>query len=158
MVVYIAIAAMLIMMGGIVLYAGLDNPELEMAEIDLVSVQVVSEDKIADKLKIEITFLISNPGEKTFTIPLISYDLFADGALVASGQYSTEDIAMPGRAAFYPSAEIPLKSTTIIEKTNIDSQLYEALVNEEFTKYSATGILTIESAWSVVEKEFKTDA
>ncbi len=156
MIVYVAIAAMLAMMGGIVLYAGQDNPELELAEINLVGVDVVSIDKISGKLKIETTFLISNQGEKTFTVPLISYDIFADGVRLASGQYSTEDIAMPGRAAFYPDAKIALKSTTSIAKEDVDSQLYNALVDGEFRKYSAQGILTVESAWSVVEKEFQT--
>ena len=35
MTVYVAIAGVLALMGGIVFYASLDNPELEQAEIEL---------------------------------------------------------------------------------------------------------------------------
>ena len=156
LIVYAAIAGLLAMMGGFVLYASLDNPQLEQAEVDLVGVEVVSVDKISGTLKIESTFLISNPSEKTFTIPLIGYDIFADGTRIASGQYSTEDIAMPGRAAFYPDAKIPLKSTTSIAKADISPELYDSLVSGKFSNFSAEGIITVESAWSVVEKEFKS--
>ena len=153
--VYAAIAAMLAMMGGIVLYASLDNPELELVEVDLAGVEVISVDKISGNLKIETGFLISNPGEKTFTVPLISYEIFGDGSSIASGQYSTEDIAMPGRAAFYPGASVELKSTTSIEKDSISASNYDKLVNGGFSVYGAKGIITAESAWSVIEKEFQ---
>ena len=155
-VVYAAIAAMLAMMGGIVLYASLDNPELELAKVDLVGIEVVSVDKISGTLKLETTFLVSNEGNKTFTVSLISYEIFTSGSPIASGQYSTVDIAMPGRATFYPDAKIALKSSTTVAKENINSELYNALVNGELDNYSAEGIITVESAWSVVEKEFQT--
>jgi len=156
LIVYVAIAGLLAMMGGFVLYASLDNPELERVQVDLVGVEVLSVDKISGTLKVQTTFLVSNPSEKTFTIPLIGYDVFADGTRIASGQYSTQDIAMPGRAAFYPDAKIPLKSSTSIGKDDIPPQLYSALVSGEFGNFSAEGVITVESAWSVVEKEFKT--
>lgn len=155
MIVYVAIAAMFAMMGGIVLYASLDNPELELVKVELVDVRVVSEDTVSKELKIESTFLVSNPSKKTFTVPVIAYDIFGDGTRVASGQYSTEDIAMPGRAAFYPGAEIPLKSFTTISRED-NPEIYDKMTNERFSVYSAEGIITAESAWSLVEKEFQT--
>jgi len=156
LVVYAAIAGLLAMMGGFVWYASLDNPELEQVQVDLVGVEVLSVDKVSGTLKVQTTFLISNPSEKTFTIPLIGYDVFADGTRIASGQYSTEDIAMPGRAAFYPGAKIPLESSTSVGKDDIPPGLYDALVDGEFGRFSAEGIITVESAWSVIEKEFRT--
>lgn len=156
LIVYVAIAGLLAMMGGFVLYASQDNPQLEQVEVELVGVKVLSVDKISGTLKVETTFLVSNPSEKTFTIPLIGYDVFADGTRIASGQYSTQDIAMPGRAAFYPDAKIPLKSTTTIGRDDVSPELYDALVAGEFRSFSAQGMITVESAWSVVEKEFET--
>ncbi len=144
------------MMGGFVLYASLDNPELERAQVELVDVKVLSTDRVSGTLKVETTFLISNPSEKTFTIPLIAYEVFANGARVAAGQYSTQDIAMPGRAAFYPGAEIPLKSITTVGRDDISPELYDSLAAGELHNLSAQGVITVESAWSVVEKEFET--
>ena len=156
LIVYVAIAGLLAMLGGFVFYASLDNSELEQVQVDLVGVEAVSVDKVSGVLKVETTFLISNPSKKTFTIPLIGYDVFADGIRITSGQYSTQDIAMPGRAAFYPDAKIPLKGTTTVARADISPQLYDSLVNGEFSNFSAEGIITVESAWSVIEKEFRT--
>ena len=110
MTVYAAIAGMLALMGFIVFYGSLDVPEIETTEIELHSVEVIEVNTIENRAKLEVAFLVKNPSEKTFTIPLISYDLYANGKHIGVGQYSTQDIAMPGRAAFYPGAEIPLKN------------------------------------------------
>lgn len=145
------------MMGGFVFYASLDNPELEKMEIDLFDVQVIDVNNIENRVTLEVMFLVKNPSEKTFTIPSISYDLYADGVLIGAGQYSTEDIAMPGRAAFYPGAEIPLKNMFFLTLTEQNTQQYNAIVNDEELDYSAKGIVTVESAWSLIEKEFETN-
>ena len=108
MIVYAAIAGLFGMMGIIVWYASLDNTELEQVEIKLLNVEVKDVNKIENSAKLEVTFLVKNPSEKTFTVPIIGYQLYADGQLLGSGQYSTEDIAMPGRAVFYSGVEIPL--------------------------------------------------
>ncbi len=143
-------------MGGFVYYASLDNPKLEQAEIKLQSVKVLGVNTIDNRAQLEVTFLIKNPSDKTFTIPRIGYKIFADGSLVGSGAYSTEDVAMPGRAAFYPGAEIPLSSKMSMVKSQENAEVYDAVVNENVKKFSAEGTLTVESAWSIVEKEFKT--
>lgn len=156
MLVYAAIAALLALMGGFVYYASLDNPKLESAEIKLQSVEVLNVNTVDNKAQLEVKFLIKNPSDKTFTIPNIGYKLFADGSVVGSGQYSTEDIAMPGRAVFNPGAEIPLSSKLSIIKSEQNAAAYDAIVNERVGKFSAEGILTVESAWSIIEKEFET--
>jgi len=143
-------------MGGFVYYASLDNPKLQSAEIELQSVKVLGVNTVDNRAQLEVTFLIKNPSDKTFTIPRIGYEIFADGSLVGSGQYSTEDVAMPGRAAFYSGAEIPLTSTMSIVKSDENAAVYDAIVNEQVESFSAEGILTVESAWSIVEKEFET--
>lgn len=146
------------MMGGFVFYASLDNPELEQVAVALGDVRVVSNDRVAGTLRVESTFMVSNPSDKTFTVPSIAYDLFAGQTKIASGQYSTEDIAMPGRAAFYPGATIPLKTTTTIAKEDIGAEIYDVLAGGgvEPGGFSARGVIAAESAWSVIEKEFDT--
>ncbi len=156
MVLYAAIGGLFAMMGGVVWYASLDNPQLELAEVELQSVEVFSVNTIEDSAKLQITFLVKNPSEKTFTVPIISYDLYADGFKIGSTSYSTVDISMPGRAAFYPGVEIPLKNFFQLFRSEENSDIYQAIVNEENVEFSAKGIMTVETSWSLVEKEFQS--
>jgi len=156
MIVYAAIAGLFGMMGIIVWYASLDNPELEQVEVELLNVEIKDVNKIENSAKLEVTFLVKNPSEKTFTVPIIGYQLYADGQLLGSGQYSTEDIAMPGRAVFYSGVEIPLKNTFILNKSDVNSEIYQAVLNGNITSFSAEGSIITETSWSLVEKAFKT--
>ncbi len=156
MTVYAAIAGMLALMGGIVYYASLDNPQIEKTEIELHNVEIIDIDTIENRAKLQVTFLVKNPSEQTFTVPLISYDLYADGKHIGVGQYSTEDIAMPGRAAFYPNAEIPLKNFFYLVKSEINSDVYQTIVDGRDVQYSVEGIITVETAWTLIEKDFKS--
>jgi len=156
MTVYAAIAGMLALMGGIILYGSLDVPEIETTEIKLQSVEVVEINTIENRVKLEVVFLIKNPSEKTFTIPLISYDLYANGNYVGVGQYSTQDIAMPGRAAFYPDAEIPLKNFFNLVKSEENSDVYQMIIDGKSVQYNVEGNITIETAWAVLEKDFQS--
>lgn len=157
MTVYAAIGAMLALMGAIVYYASLDNPQLEQVEVELSDVKVREVNTIESRAKLEVTFLVKNPSEKTFTVPVIGYKLFADGVLLGSGQYSTEDIAMPGRAVFYPGSEIPLKNTFTLNRSDVNESIYDAVLNEQITAFSAEGNVTSETSWSIVEKDFTTE-
>ena len=103
MILYIAIGAMLALLGGITWYASLDNPKLQQVDIEMGTVKLVGQNDIEGKAKLEVGFVISNPSDKTFTVSRIDYELFANGVSIGKGQYSTEDVAMPGRAAFYPT-------------------------------------------------------
>lgn len=144
------------MMGIIIWYASLDNSELEQVEIKLLNVEIKDVNKIENSAKLEVTFLVKNPSEKTFTVPIISYQLYADGQLLGSGQYSTEDISMPGRALFLSGVEIPLKNTFILNKSDVNSEIYQAVLNGNISSFSAEGSITTETSWSLIEKEFKT--
>jgi LEA14-like dessication related protein len=156
MMVYIAIAALLGLMGIIVWYASLDNPELEQVEIKLIDVKVSDVNKIDNVAKLQVTFLVKNPSEKTFTVPIINYQLYADDQLLGSGNYSTEDIAMPGRAVFSGGVEIPLKNTFVLNKSDVNSNLYQAVLNGDISSFTAKGHITTETSWSMIEKEFKS--
>lgn len=155
-IVYAAIAALFGMMGIIVWYASLDNSELEQVEIKSLNVVVGDINKIENSAKLEVTFLVKNPSEKTLTVPIISYKLYADGQLLGSGQYSTEDIAMPGRALFLSGVEIPLKNTFILKASDVNPETYLAVLNGNISSFSADGSITTQTSWSSGEKAFKT--
>ena len=152
--VYAAIVGLLALMGGFVYYASLDNPYLEQVEIELQSVEVLRVNSVENSVTLEVSFLVKNPSEKTFTVPSIVYELSGNGMELGQGKYSTEDIAMPGRASFLSGVEIPLKNKFTLKEETVDSGIYQAIINEESVDFSASGIITVETAWSIVEKEF----
>ena len=156
MTVYVAVAGVLALMGGIVYYASLDNVELEQVEIKLTNVELRDVDTISNQAKFDVTFLISNPSDKTFTVAVIDYQLYGDGNKLGSGQYSTADIALPGRAVFYPGAEVPLKNTFILNKSEISAEIYKKAVEGQINNFNTEGIMTTQTSWSTSDKEFQS--
>lgn len=156
MILFAAIGGLFALMGFFVYYASLDNPQLEQIEIELVGVEVIQVNSIENRAELETTFLVKNPSEKTFTVPLITFELFVDGKSIGKGQYSTEDIAMPGRAAFYPGSEIPLKTKFYLVLSDSIVQEYQDIINGGEMRFSVEGEITAESAWSLIEKEFQS--
>lgn len=156
MTVYAAIVGVLALMGGIVYYASLDNVDLEQVEIELASVELRDVSTVKNQAKFDVTFLVKNPSDKTFTVSVIGYQLYGDEVLLGSGQYSTADIALPGRAIFYSGAEIPLKTTFILSKSETNSEIYQAVIDNQITSFTAEGSITTETSWSTIEKEFKS--
>ena len=154
MTVYLAIAGVFAMMGGIVFYASLDNEKLEQAEIKLANVELI-ENKIEDQIRLNITFLVNNPSDTTFTVSVIQYDLYADGIFLGSGKYSTEDVSMPGRASFFPDNEIPLSNIFVLNKANIESEIFNSIINGP-NHFSAEGKIITQNTWTTIEKEFKS--
>lgn len=140
---------------GLVYYASLDNPQLEMVQLDLVDVKVLENNSIDKRATLEITFLVTNPSEKTITISNISYELFVNNKSIGNGQYSTEDIAMPGRAGVFSgkSVEIPGKFSLVY--TDQIANEYSIVTNGEPASFKVKGIMSVESAWSIVEKPFE---
>ena len=157
-ILVVAIIALLGLMGGIVYYASLDNDDLSMATIELESVELTDVNSVESRATLQVTFLVANPGEVTVTVPGITYQLYADGSEVGQGTYSTEDVAMPGRAAFYPDAEIPLKNKLTIVMSDMNKTVYDKIISGQTIQYSATGMMTVESAWSIVELDFDTNS
>ena len=156
MTVYAAIVGLLALMGGIVYWGSLDIPEIETTEIELQSVEVIQVDTVENTVKLQISLLVKNPGKKTFTVPIISYELYANGKHIGVGSYSTVDIPMPGRAAFYPGSEIALKNFFKLTLDDNNVQEYQSITNGENIQYSVKGEVTVENAWSIVEKNFES--
>jgi LEA14-like dessication related protein len=154
--VYAAIAGVFVLMGGIIFYASLDNAHLEQVEIKLTDVKLMDINKIDNQAKFEVTFLVKNPGDKTLTVSVIDYQLYGDDVLLGSGLYSTADVALPGRALFYSGAEIPLKNTFVLSKSEVNSEIYEKAVNEKITNFTSEGNITTQTAWSEIDKDFTT--
>ena len=156
LIVYLAIVGVLVLMGGIIFYASLDNNQLEQIEIELTDVKLVNVNTVNNQAKFEVTFLVTNPSDKTLTVSQIDFQLYGDNELLGSGLYSTADIALPGRALFISGAEIPLKNIFILSKSEVNSKIYEDAINERITSFSAEGNIITQTSWSEAEKDFKT--
>ena len=153
--VYAAIVGCLGLMAGIVYYASLDNVSLEQVEVGLTDVELRQAGE--SEAKFTLTFLVKNSSEKTFVVPVIEYQLYGDDVLLGSGKYSTEDVALPGRAQIFGGAEVPIKNTFILNKDEINSEIYQSVINNEITNFVAEGIIITQSTWSVAETEFRTE-
>ena len=153
-IVYAAIGAMFAFMGGIVYFSTYDIPELEKSEIELLSVNVAEIDSVENRLYLEVVFGITNHGERTVTVPEISFQLFANGVPLGSSSYSVSDIPLTGRALLTSGLQVPLIGEITINQTDNIKDIYEAIAAGESLDYSATGQYTIETAWQVIDIQF----
>ena len=153
--VYAAIAGVLALMGGIVYYASLDNVSLDQVEVELTDVTLRESGE--NETKLTLTFLVKNSSEKIYVVPVIEYQLYGDDVLLGSGKYSTEDVALPGRAQIFAGGEVPLKNTFILKKSEVGSEIYQSMINGKITDYVVEGIITTQSTWSVAENEFRSE-
>ena len=153
--VYAAIVGCLGLMAGIVYYASLDNVSLEQVQVELTD--VVLREAGESEAKLTLTFIVKNSSEKTFVVPVIEYQLYGDDVLLGSGKYSTEDVALPGRAQIFGGAEVPIKNTFVLNKDEITSEIYQSVINNEISNFVAEGMIITQSTWSVAETEFRTE-
>ena len=152
--VYVALVGVLVMMGGIIYYASLGNVELEQVEIELQSVELLNNDTINDKIKLNVTFLVKNPSDTTFTVSVIEYNLYNNGVLLGLGKYSTEDVSMPGRASFFPNTEIPLSNIFVLNKADVESEILDLV--DGTNNFNVEGKIITQNTWTTIEKEFKS--
>ena len=73
--VYVAIAGVFALMGGIIFYASLDNVELEQVEIELESVELININTAGDQAKFEViktkALILNAKGDKASAIKVI---------------------------------------------------------------------------------------
>ncbi|MDI1494774.1 MAG: putative membrane protein [Cenarchaeum symbiont of Oopsacas minuta] len=151
--VFVAIGGLLALMGGLFVYVD-NTPSLQSAQIELYNVELLSSNTIDNSAELSVSFMVTNPSDTTFTVSSITYELYADDIQLGSSSYSTEDISMPGRAAFYPEAQIPLKSKILISADTENAQIIEKIIDGMDIEYTVTGILTLQTTWSTTDVKF----
>ena len=118
MILYVAIGALFAFLGGMVYYSTLDFPELEKSELELLSVDVVEIDSIENRIFLKVMFGITNSGERTVTVPEISFELFANGRSLGSSSYSISDIPMTGRVLLTSGLQVSIPGEITINLTD----------------------------------------
>jgi hypothetical protein len=156
MIVYAAIGAMFAFMGGIVYFSTFDIPELEQSELELLSVNVKEIDSIDNRMTLNLVFGITNHGDRTVTVPEISWELFADGKSLGSSSYSISDIPLTGRALLTSGLQVPIQSEMTINLTDDIEDVYNALAAGENLDYRVVGQYTVETAWQVIDMQFES--
>ena len=151
---YVAIGGLFAFLGGIVYYSTLDFPELEKSELDLLSVDVVEIDSIENRIFLKIIFGITNNGERTVTVPEISFELFANGQSLGSSSYSISDIPMTGRVLLTSGLQVTVPGEITINLTDDNKDIYEAIAAGESLDYRVIGQYTIETAWQLLDLQF----
>ena len=141
-------------MGGIVYYSTLDFAELEQSEIKLLSVDLVEIDSIDNRITLNLVFGVTNNGERTVTVPEISYQLFVNERSLGSSSYSVSDIPLNGRALMLSGMQVPLQSEITINLRDDIKDIYEDIANGENLNYHVIGQYTIETAWQVMDIQF----
>ena len=156
MIVYAAIGAMFAFMGGIVYFSTFDIPELEQSELELLSVNVKEIDSIDNRMTLNLVFGITNHGDRTVTVPEISWELFADGKSLGSSSYSISDIPLTGRALLTSGLQVPIQSEMTINLTDEIEDVYNAIAVGENLDYRVVGQYTVETAWQVIDMQFES--
>ena len=154
MILYVAIGGLFAFLGGMVWFSTLDFPELEKSELDLLSVDVVEIDSIENRIFLKIIFGITNHGERTVTVPEISFELFANGRSLGSSSYSISDIPMTGRVLLTSGLQVTVPGEITINLTDDNKDIYEAIAAGESLDYRVTGQYTIETAWQLLDLQF----
>ena len=154
MILYVAIGALFAFLVGMVYYSTLDFPELEKSELKLLSVDVVEIDSIENRMFLKVIFGITNHGERTVTVPEISFELFANGQSLGSSSYSVSDIPLTGRVLLTSGLQVSLPGEITINLTDNNKDTYEAIAAGESLDYRVTGQYTIETAWQILDIQF----
>jgi hypothetical protein len=105
-------------------------------------------------MHLDLVFGVTNYGERTVTVPEISFELFANGKSLGSSSYSVSDIPLNGRALMLPGMQVPLVGEITINLTDDIKDVYEAIAAGESLDYKVTGQYTIETAWQVLDVQF----
>ena len=138
------------------MFANSGQDVLKNVKIDLAGVKVQEVNKIDKRATLVVEFNVTNPTTITATIPSISYDLFVNGKDLGSGHYSTEDIAMAGRAPLFPSSTVKLTNTFQLVDTDKISNEYQSIINGQPVSYKVSGQVTVESAWTLITRDFES--
>jgi hypothetical protein len=130
----------------------------ERVAIQLTGVELQSGSEGEQRLDLRVALQVTNTNEFTLTTSRIAYDLFADGAPVASDAISYEDVPVTGRPAFFSNQPVTISDTVTLQYTDEMANLFSRILNNSTDiNWRITGSATIESGTTLQEKSFSSE-
>jgi hypothetical protein len=153
--IFVGFAAAL---AGLVGFTNLEQEEIgPLVDVALADVRMKGIDKENPTLMIvRVDFTIFNETKQTLTIAKIDYDMYANEQFIGRGILSLEDAPLTGRAPLFPGTPTTLPSEMQLRQSPEVMHVWDELKdgNTDDIKWRADGVAQIETAFSIIEKEF----
>jgi len=153
--IFVGFAAAL---AGLVGFTNLEQEEIApLVDVALADVKMKGIDKENPTLMIvRVDFTIFNETKQVLTIAKIDYDIYANEQFVGRGLLSLEDAPLTGRAPLFSGTPTTLPSEMQLRQSPEIMHVWDKLKDENTgdIKWRADGIAHIETAFSIIEKEF----
>jgi LEA14-like dessication related protein len=132
--------------------------DLERVAIQLTGVELQSGSEEEQRLDLRVALQVTNTNQFTLTTSEIAYDLFADGAPVASDTISYEDVPVTGRPAFFSNQPVTISDIMTLQYTDEMANIFSRILsNSTDIDWRIAGTATIESGTTLQEKTFSSD-
>ena len=135
-------------------------PNVDVIDFNLAAVNISNlSNNNTNNIELSLLFDVYNPSDKSATTSKVEYDLFGDDELLGHGVLSYEDIPLNGRPQFSPGQTTTLKSSIILQPSDMNMDVIEKLISNSSDsinsiRWNVNGSSQMESAFVIVEKDF----
>lgn len=111
-----------------------------------------------DLMIVQVDLAIFNNTTQTLALSRIGYDLYANEQFIGKGNLSLEDIPLTGRAPLFPGSSTMFSTDMQFRKSPDLEEIWDKLRNDntEGITWRAEGVAQVETAFSIIEKDFET--
>lgn len=135
--------------------------DLKNVNISVENIAVENSSIINNTIPLKVTFKVLNQDSKALTTSKIEFTVNANNTHLGNGIISYENIPPNGRPQLYPNAPTTLQSTVLLSRSNINSELFDNLLGENFkpnnTKWNVNGTAEIDSAFTIYPVKFNSE-
>ena len=155
--IFVAIAATL---AGLVAFIEWEGEAIDpnfSVTLENVKMKKIDDDN-PDLMIVQADLSVFNETERVLTVSRIGYDLYANEILVGRGSLSFEDIPLSGRAPLFSGSSTTFPSEVQLRKSPEVMEIWNKLSNNdtEDVTWHAEGVAQIETAFSIIEKDFNS--
>ena len=137
-------------------------PNVDAIDFKLANITINNISNDTNNVELLLSFNVYNPSDKTATTSKVEYDLFGNDEFLGHGILSYEDIPPNGRPQFLPQQTTTLNSPIVLEPTDSNLQLIEAILKQssilidDTIDWEVNGTSQIASALVIKEKQFNS--
>ncbi len=155
--IFVAIAATL---AGLVAFTEWEGEAIDLSfsvTLENVKMKKIDDDN-PDLMIVQADLSVFNETERILTVSRISYDLYANEILVGRGSLSFADIPLSGRAPLFSGSSTTFPSEMQLRKSPEVMEIWDKLSNNDTVDitWRAEGVAQIETAFSIIEKDFNS--